>query len=80
MSQTTVTPELEAPTVAPLNAADRCDLCSAQAYVEVTFESGPLLFCGHHFTKAEEKIKLTALNIRDERHRLSARAEGAEVV
>lgn len=80
MSETTVEPELEAPAVTPLNSADRCDLCSAQAYVEVTFEKGALLFCGHHFTAAEEKIKQTALNVRDERHRLSARAEGAEVV
>ena len=32
-----------------LTAADRCDRCSAQAYVRATLHAGgELLFCAHH--------------------------------
>ncbi|MFL6177567.1 MAG: hypothetical protein ACJ715_13020 [Ornithinibacter sp.] len=32
-----------------LTAADRCDRCSAQAYVRATLHGGgELLFCAHH--------------------------------
>jgi hypothetical protein len=34
-----------------LTAQDRCDQCSAQAYVLVDGISGSLLFCAHHYTK-----------------------------
>ena len=34
---------------AALTAADRCDRCSAQAYVRATLHAGgELLFCAHH--------------------------------
>ncbi|MDO4613891.1 MAG: hypothetical protein Q4B10_07510 [Actinomycetaceae bacterium] len=29
-------------------AADRCDVCGAQAWVRAFFSSGILLFCAHH--------------------------------
>ncbi len=32
-----------------MNNSDRCDRCTAQAYVLVSFATGTLLFCGHHF-------------------------------
>lgn len=35
----------------PLNRADRCDRCGAQAYYRYQFEAGDLLFCQHHQTK-----------------------------
>jgi hypothetical protein len=36
-----------------LDATDRCDRCSAQAYVKVLGKNGSdLLFCGHHYNKA----------------------------
>jgi len=34
-----------------LTAHDRCDRCSAQAYVMVKGAMGELLFCGHHYDK-----------------------------
>lgn len=71
---TTDTAELSETRPDQLTAADRCDSCGAQAYVQVVYESGELLFCGHHFTKNQEKIEAKALVIYDERHRLSARA------
>lgn len=32
-----------------MNAHDRCDRCGAQAYVVVTVNNGPLMFCSHHY-------------------------------
>lgn len=32
-----------------LDARDRCDRCSAQAYVKVIGKIGELLFCSHHY-------------------------------
>jgi hypothetical protein len=52
-----------------LDARDRCDACTAQAYVRVYLESGTLDFCGHHYNKFENK--LTALEVRDEREKLN---------
>ncbi len=37
-----------------LNALDRCDRCSARAYVLVMGDSGELLFCSHHYNKIVE--------------------------
>jgi hypothetical protein len=55
-----------------LDANDRCDAgaCGARAYVEVELKTtGSLLFCGHHFHKAEVggKIGQLALHINDQR-------------
>jgi len=54
-----------------LKMTDRCDQCSAQAYVQVMFDTGELLFCGHHWTEHELIAKGRASRIIDERHRLS---------
>lgn len=56
-----------------LTAVDRCDgpECSAQAYVLVKGMSGELLFCSHHFNKADgEKLRAFAFEVIDERERL----------
>ena len=34
-----------------LNINDRCDRCSAQAFVKVVGVTGDLLFCSHHYNK-----------------------------
>jgi len=61
-----------------LTSADRCDQCSARAYVRANFTSSDLLFCGHHFTKAEQQIRAVAKAVLDERsYILPARAVGA---
>jgi len=60
-----------------LNATDRCDSCNAQAYVWVNGISGDLLFCGHHFSKSEEKIRAYAFEIIDERHKLEVKRESS---
>lgn len=54
-----------------LTGLDRCDACGAQAYVYVKGISGDLLFCAHHYSKAEgEKLKAFAFETIDERERL----------
>jgi hypothetical protein len=60
-----------------LNATDRCDSCNAQAYVWVNGISGDLLFCGHHFSKSEEKIRAYAFEIIDERYKLEVKRESS---
>ena len=71
------TDTLEKPEVEPtplLNANDRCDECGAQAYVQVIMEAGELLFCAHHYSKYESKLKDKAVTITDERHKLLIRS------
>lgn len=34
-----------------LDINDRCDRCSAQAFVKVVGVTGDLLFCSHHYNK-----------------------------
>lgn len=53
-----------------LTGLDRCDVCGAQAYVRVTGVTGSLDFCGHHYTKHEQKLSAFAFDIIDERERL----------
>lgn len=59
-----------------LNANDRCDRCSAQAYVKVKGSTGDLLFCGHHYDKimnspdSYTKMMAFMLEIIDERKKL----------
>jgi len=60
-----------------LDATDRCDRCSAQAYVKVIGKNASdLLFCGHHYNKAMDNaigydnMMKFALEIVDERDRL----------
>lgn len=59
-----------------LTANDRCDQCSAQAYVRVTGVSGDLQFCSHHYdgimndAKGYEKMMAFMYSVIDERERL----------
>lgn len=59
-----------------LSALDRCDRCTAQAYVMVSGESGELLFCSHHYNKivnnavGYDKIMKFMKNIIDNRNQL----------
>jgi hypothetical protein len=63
-----MTPTLTAPA---LSATDRCDRCSAQAYVRVVLPGGTdLLFCAHHWSRHEEALRPQAVEIVDETHRL----------
>jgi hypothetical protein len=61
----------------PLNAADRCDSCGAQAYVRAMLDQGELLFCGHHGRKFEAKLRPIALEWHDETSRLTEPSEPA---
>lgn len=60
-----------------LTAHDRCDSCSAQAYIRVTGVSGDLQFCGHHYEKimnnpsGYEKMMAFMYTVLDERERLN---------
>jgi hypothetical protein len=59
-----------------LTALDRCDSCSAQAYVRIKGSTGELYFCGHHYDKimnnpdAYTKMMAFMLEVLDERERL----------
>jgi len=57
--------------LAPLNAADRCDRCGAQAYLRVELVSGgELLFCAHHAREHGDRLREVAASIHDETDRL----------
>ncbi|WP_066518723.1 DUF7455 domain-containing protein [Curtobacterium ammoniigenes] len=55
-----------------LTAADRCDLCGAQAYIRATMATGELLFCAHHGAEFKDKLAATAIEWHDETSRLYA--------
>lgn len=54
-----------------LTGLDRCDSCGAQAYVRVLLGGSELLFCAHHASRHEDKLKSIAEVWQDERHRLN---------
>lgn len=63
---------METLTAPALGATDRCDRCSAQAYVRVVLPGGSdLLFCGHHWGHHEAVLRPQAEEIIDELHRLA---------
>lgn len=62
--------EVETPS---LTVHDRCDQCGSQAYVLVTFTSGSLLFCAHHWTKVRDKAEPLSILLQDETHKLLLR-------
>lgn len=53
-----------------LNGLDRCDSCGAQAYVAAEIGGSELLFCAHHATQFEPKIRAVASSWHDERSKL----------
>lgn len=59
-----------------LTTQDRCDQCSAQAYVKIKGSTGELLFCGHHYEKimnnpdSYTKMMAFMLEVIDERDKL----------
>jgi hypothetical protein len=59
-----------------LDATDRCDSCSSQAYVKVIGNVGELLFCSHHYNKimnntdGYKKMMNFMVEIIDERKKL----------
>ena len=59
-----------------LTMEDRCDRCSAQAYVSVTGVNGELMFCGHHYNKimndadGYKNMMSYAYSVVDEREKL----------
>jgi len=55
-----------------LTAADRCDICGAQAFIRVVLATGDLVFCGHHGTANKEKLKPIAISWQDETDKLSS--------
>ena len=62
-----------------LNNADRCDQCGAQAFVwaEVPNSESGLLFCSHHFNRAETKLRAFKLQIVDERWKINEKASAS---
>ena len=62
---------VNATTIQPLTAADRCDRCGAQAYVRVVLATGELLFCAHHARQHAPALSDIALDVQDETQRLT---------
>lgn len=56
-----------------LTAADRCDICGAQAYIRVELATGDLIFCAHHGNENRAKLEPVALAWHDETEKLLAR-------
>lgn len=54
-----------------LTNADRCDSCGAQALVKAEGIGGEIFFCGHHFSKNEERLAEWAFSIIDERDKIN---------
>lgn len=46
-----------------LTHQDRCDSCGAQAVWSTWLDADLLLWCQHHFTKYEVKLRATATDI-----------------
>lgn len=62
-----MSPTLTPPDATELQAADRCDRCSAQARVRAILPGGgDLMFCGHHAKKYDEHLRKVAVRIIDE--------------
>ena len=54
-----------------LTANDRCDRCTAQAYVLVMLEQDrSLMFCAHHWNQHSEKLIDIAVDVIDETDKL----------
>lgn len=56
-----------------LTANDRCDICSAQAYVRVEMAIGDLMFCAHHANEKRAELEPLAVSWHDESAKLLAR-------
>lgn len=57
-----------------LTSADRCDRCTAQAYVRFHFpDNQELQFCRHHSLKYEDTLLNLAIDVEDETHLINAR-------
>lgn len=49
-----------------LTAQDRCDRCQGQAYFIAFKESMTLMFCRHHFLKADEALDAQGFSVIDQ--------------
>lgn len=56
-----------------LTAADRCDVCGAQAYIRAVLTTGELMFCSHHGNEKKEKLSPLAVSWQDETEKLLSR-------
>jgi hypothetical protein len=65
--------EIEQETTREMNAADRCDVCGAQAYIRVALATGELMFCSHHGNEKRSKLEPIAISWHDETQKLLAR-------
>lgn len=57
-----------------LREADRCEVhsCGARAYVKVFIHADfDVLYCAHHFTEHEPRIRQIAVDVIDERYKLT---------
>lgn len=81
MSETITEEQVEVPSMTSMTAQDRCDGCSAQAYVRVSVHGTQLMFCGHHYAKGEVTLATQGAKVlEDNRAALTARPTNANAV
>lgn len=72
---------LERPLSNVLNTSDRCDArqCGAQAFVWVNMPESMsgLLYCGHHFSEYEDKLRKVCIEVFDERYKINKKASSS---
>lgn len=72
MSALTMKPRVDSPnsiSTRELNLKDRCDRCSAAAYVRAVKNSQELLFCSHHGRQNLEGLHADGWKIDDQTHK-----------
>lgn len=62
-----------------LKISDRCDRCSAQAFILAQGVSGILLFCGHHYHKYEYAITQWAYKIVNELDTINEKSASSNI-
>lgn len=65
--------QIEVAQAKELTAADRCDVCGAQAYIRVSLATGELMFCSHHGNEKRAKLEPIAVSWQDETEKLLVR-------
>jgi hypothetical protein len=71
-----------APPKFELRIADRCDGCSAQAFMvarkDIEGKTMELLFCGHHGREAEPQLIAQGFEVQDETNRINSKPTNPE--
>lgn len=62
-----------------LKLSDRCDRCSAQAFILAKGIQGELMFCNHHYNKFKENIDSWAFEVINELDFINEKNESSNI-